>query len=72
MAAKPSGLEAGGNHSVGSNIGVVIYLLRFLDTFFFRCIFFFQHSFAFWLISLCSHCGPFTASRDVCNDVFLV
>ena len=41
MAAKPSGLEAGGNHSVGSNIGVVVSLLRFLETFFFfRCIFF--------------------------------
>ena len=72
MAAKPSGLEAGGNHSVGSNIGVVIYLSRFLDTFFFFEVFFFQHSFAFLLTSLCSHCGPFTASRDFCKDVFLV
>ena len=26
--------RAGGNHSVGSNLGVVIYLLRFLYTFF--------------------------------------
>ena len=42
MAAKPSGLEAGGNHSVGSNIGVVIYLSRFLDTFFFFDVFFFS------------------------------
>ena len=41
MAAKPGGLEAGGNHSVGWNIGVVIYLLRFLDTFFFFDVFFF-------------------------------
>ena len=39
MAAKPSGLEARGNHSVASNIGVVVYLLRFLETFFFGCIF---------------------------------
>ena len=66
MATKPSGLEAGGNHSVGSNIGVVI-----LDIFF-RCSFSFQHSFAFWLVPLCSHCGPFTASQDFCDDVFLV
>ena len=42
MAAKPSGLEAGGNYSVGSNIGVVIYLSRFLDTFFFSMYFFFS------------------------------
>ena len=42
MAAKPSGLEAGGNQSVGSNIGVVIYLSRFLDTFFFSMYFFFN------------------------------
>ena len=40
MAAKPSGLEAGGNHSVGSNIGVVVSLLRFLETFFFFDVFF--------------------------------
>ena len=40
MAAKSKGLEAGGNHSVGSNIGVVIYLLRFLYTFFFDVFFF--------------------------------
>ena len=40
MAAKPSGLEGRGNHSVGSNIGVVVYLLRFLETFFFLDVFF--------------------------------
>ena len=40
MAAKPGGLEAGGNHSVGSNIGVVVSLLRFLETFFFSMYFF--------------------------------
>ena len=29
MAVRPSGLEAGGNHSEGSNLVVVVYLLRF-------------------------------------------
>ena len=50
MAAKPSGLEAGGNHSVGSNIGVVIYLSRFLDTFFFSKYFFFNIVLPFCLL----------------------
>ena len=58
MAAKPSGLEAGGNHSVSSNIGVVIYLLRFLDTFFFRCIFFFNIVLHFGLFPFVLIAGP--------------
>ena len=59
--------RAGGNHSVGSNLGVVIYLLLFLYTFF--LFIFFRHIFALWLVSLYSHCGPFPASQDFCSNM---
>ena len=38
MATKPSGLEAGGNHSVGSNIGVVILDIFFDVVFLFNIV----------------------------------
>ena len=47
---------------------------RFHWTFFF-CLFFcffFVHIFSLWLVSLYSHCCPFTASREFCDNIFLV
>ena len=64
--------RTGGNHSVGSNLDVVIYLFIALSLYLFSVYFFFRHIFAHWLLSPYSHCGPFTASRDFCNNVFLV
>ena len=43
VAERPSGLEAGGNHSESSNHSVVVYLLRFnFFILFFFCLFFFD------------------------------
>ena len=72
MAVRSSGLEAGGNHSEGSNVVVVVYLLRFNFFIHFFLFIFFPHIFfplaCFPVFSL----GPFTASQDFCDDVFLV
>ena len=55
MAVRSSGLEAGGNHSEGSNVVVVVYLLRFNFFIHFFLFIFFRHIFALWLVSLYSH-----------------
>ena len=55
VAVRPSGLEAGGNHSEGSNLVVVVYLLRFYFFIHFFLFIFFRHIFALWLVSLYSH-----------------
>ena len=72
MAVRSSGLEAGGNHSEGSNLVVVVYLLRFNFFIHFFSVYFFSTYFCplacFPVFSL----GPFTASQDFCDDVFLV
>jgi len=39
---------------------------------FFFLFFFFRRIFTLWLVSLCSHCWSFLASRDFCDNVFLV
>ena len=36
------------------------------------CFFFFHHIFTLWLVSVYSHCWPFLALRDFCDNIFLL
>ena len=73
-ATWPSGLGAGFFHRKWSRCGFESRCghFRFLCTFFLFSFRFFVHIFSLWLVFLYSHPWAFTASRDFCDNAFLV
>ena len=59
-----------GGQGVGLNRDVAIFV--FFAHFFSVCFRFFVHIFSLWLVFLYSHPWAFTASRDFCDNAFLV
>ena len=53
---------------VGVQVQIPVGLLAFLFLFFSSIVFFLP----FWLVSAYSHCCPFLALRDSCDNLFLV
>ena len=56
---------------LGLNLDVAIFVF-FAHFFLFSFRVFFVHIFSLWLVSLYSHCWPFTAFWDFCDNIFLV
>jgi len=58
---------------VGVQVQIKAGLLPvFIYFLFFSFCFFFHRIFTHWLVSVYSHCWPFLAWRDFCDNVFLV